>query len=521
MIDLLRLVPVVVATYQACLYRAASDMTALRGVSWLRAVMLMVSIALGGCAALPGHVDRPVTFTRTDTAETTLAKAAAASLPLDGAGVSGFRLLSDGEEAIQARLALIRAAEETLDVQYYLIASDRTGLEFLAALQDAAVRGVRVRILVDDLYANGQDALFASLAQTPNLELRIFNPLPVRGDRFATRVALSLHQFTRINHRMHNKLFIADGSFAIFGGRNIADEYFDRAAHANFIDADMLASGPVVSQLGTVFDAFWNSEHSYPVQSLVRSKGVSDVDLTIAGQRACAGKCRIENTLPVVRELSAGYVRFELALAEVHADEPAKVDGDGTVEGAPSAATLALLRRAESTAFLSSPYFIPGAQEMAGITQARRAGVEVQVLTNSMQSTDEPLVYVGFAKHEAALEALGVHVFEVSAPQATGTADRGPGGSLIGSSLSRLHAKFAVVDSRWASIGSFNMDRRSALWNTEMVVHIDCAPLARQLEAWGRSNVSTAASAGPAKTAPAGGSLWQRAAFALVDEDFL
>ena len=199
---------------------------------------------------------------------TKLAQIAAANTPEDKRALSGFRLLPAGDQAFDARIALARRAEKTLDVQYYLIAHDASGLQFLRELRDAAARGVRVRILVDDLYANGQDELLAALAAHANVEVRMFNPLPVRNGGLASRVVFSMHQFSRINGRMHNKLFIADNAFSVTGGRNIADEYFGRSEPANFIDMDILATGPVVRELSNVFDRYWNSEHTYPVQSL-------------------------------------------------------------------------------------------------------------------------------------------------------------------------------------------------------------------------------------------------------------
>jgi putative cardiolipin synthase len=215
---------------------------------------LATTLGLAGCATLPGPVERAVTHASSDVADTSLARIAAASAPPDRADLSGFRLLADDEEALEARLALVRRAEKTIDVQCYLIANDATGLEFLGALAEAAGRGVRVRVLVDDLYAAGEDATFVALASHADLEVRLFNPLPVRGGGFARRVALSLHDFSRINHRMHNKLMIVDGRFAITGGRNVADEYFDRSGAAHFIDMDLLSSGAVIGPLSAVLD---------------------------------------------------------------------------------------------------------------------------------------------------------------------------------------------------------------------------------------------------------------------------
>jgi hypothetical protein len=197
---------------------------------------------LAGCAGLPVPADRSESHAIADVADTSLARTAAASRPGDARDLPAFACCPTGDDALEARITLIRRAEKSVDVQYYLIANDRTGRQFLAELSAAAARGVRVRLLVDDLNAIRQDALFAALAGQPGFQVRLFNPLPVRGGGFASRVAFSAHEFARINHRMHNKLLIADGSFAVSGGRNIANEYFDRGGSAHFIDMDLLSS---------------------------------------------------------------------------------------------------------------------------------------------------------------------------------------------------------------------------------------------------------------------------------------
>jgi putative cardiolipin synthase len=243
----------------------------MQALAWLRLLAAAAVVALAGCATLPGNVERRESHALTDVQATTLGKVAAASVPGDAADRSGFRLLPDADDALEARLALIRSAERSLDVQYYLIANDGTGRQFLAALVAAASRGVRVRVLVDDLYTAREDALFTALSALPGFEVRLFNPLPARSGGFATRVAFSSHQFARINRRMHNKVLIADGSFAITGGRNVADEYFDRGI-SNFIDMDLLSTGPVVATLAALFDEFWNSTWAYPASSLLRGR---------------------------------------------------------------------------------------------------------------------------------------------------------------------------------------------------------------------------------------------------------
>ncbi len=441
-----------------------------------RVVLLTVAVALGGCAVLPSHVARPSSFARRDVDDTPLARIAAASTPEDQRELSGFRLLPEGAEAFAARIALIRRAEKTIDVQYYVIASDRTGREFLRELRAAAARGVRVRILVDDLYATGEDELFASLAANDNVEVRMFNPLPVRSGSFGQRILLSLHQFSRINHRMHNKLFIADGSFAVTGGRNIADAYFDRGGDANFIDMDVLSTGPVVARLGAVFDRFWNADIVYPVQSLV---GGEPLPQAFEQQLRPAEIAAASTPDPesVEAGLANGRLAFERAEAEVFADAPQKASGD-TDEATVAEAHLDLLGSAQSSVRLASPYFVPGPREMQALATIRSHDVGVSVLTNSLATTDEPLVHYGYARHRAALLDAGVELHELrpsaeAGAEATRSIGSSGGSSGAGRSLGRLHTKLSVIDDEKTFVGSMNMDARSAHLNTEtgMVIH--------------------------------------------------
>jgi putative cardiolipin synthase len=448
-----------------------------------RVVLLTVAVAMGGCAVLPGQVERPGSFARKDVADTQLARIATASTADGEHELSGFRLLPDGAQAFAARIALIRRAEKTIDVQYYVIASDRTGHEFLRELQAAAARGVRVRILVDDLYATGQDALFAGLAAHDNVEVRMFNPLPVRGGSFGQRILLSLHQFSRINHRMHNKLFIADGSFAVTGGRNIADEYFDRGGDANFIDMDVLSTGPVVDELAAVFDRYWNADVVYPVQSLVGGEpSRQGFAQQVGAPTAEAVAAAAADAGSVESELAGGRIALERAEAEVFADAPQKASGDSDAATV-AEAHLELLGTAQSSVLLASPYFVPGEREMRVLSAIRSHDVSISVLTNSLATTDEPLVHYGYARHRAALLEAGVDLHELrpsaeAGAEATGSIGSSGRGS---SSLGRLHTKLSVVDDERTFVGSMNMDGRSAHLNTEAGIVIHSRVLAERV----------------------------------------
>ena len=452
-----------------------------------RAVLLVVAVSLGGCASLPGDVSRPSSYARPDVAGTALARAAAASLATARGGDSGFRLLPGGDEAFDARLALVRRAEKTLDVQYYLIASDATGLAFLRELSNAAARGVRIRVLVDDLYAAGQDDLLAGFASRRHVELRMFNPLPVRGGGVMRRVLFSMHEFSRINRRMHNKLLIADGSFAISGGRNVANEYFDRSAEANFIDMDVLSAGPVVREMAALFDRFWNSDAAYPIASLAGHAGDAATFDARVGTAGNTGDGRDQQP-GLDSELTAGRVGLVTAAARFLADPPPQ--GDGTAAtGTVARAHLEIVRAARSSVQLASPYFIPGGRAMAALAEVRARDVDVSVLTNSLATTDEPLVHFGYARYRAALLDVGVTLHELIGVTAShgGFAFLGTG-SGRGGSLGRLHSKLTVIDGERVFIGSMNMDPRSARFNTEAGLVIHSVELARRLTSFLEGN---------------------------------
>jgi len=282
---------------------------------------------------------------------------------------------------------------------------------------------------------------------------------------------------------MHNKLFIADGSFAVTGGRNIADEYFDRSGDANFIDMDVLSTGPVVDKLAAVFDRYWNADVVYPVQSLVGGEPSRQAFEQPAGERpadavAVAAAAAAAASEPCADSIEAGLANgrlaFEPAEAEVFADAPQKASGD-TGAATVAQAHLELLGSAQTSVLLASPYFVPGEREMQALSAIRSHDVSVSVLTNSLATTDEPLVHYGYARHRAALLDAGVDLHELRASAEAGAEAKSPIGSSGrgSSSLGRLHTKLSVVDDEKTFVGSMNMDGRSAHVNTEagIVIH--------------------------------------------------
>ncbi len=228
-------------------------------------------LVLAGCATLPRHVAKSRSEALPSSQSTSLSRIVAAE---EGTkNLSGIRLLTSGEEALADLIALADHAERTLDIQYYIIHQDDSERMLLQHVRRAADRGVRVRILVDDLNTAGEDQRFMQLGEHANVEVRVFNPFP--GGRFATwtRFVASATDIRRINHRMHNKLFVADNALAITGGRNIGDQYFTRDRYNNFIDLDVVAAGSIVPELSESFDAFWNSTYAYPIASVASAVG--------------------------------------------------------------------------------------------------------------------------------------------------------------------------------------------------------------------------------------------------------
>lgn len=452
-----------------------------RLAGWLVGVALLLS----GCAGLPPRPAVPESHALSEVADTRLARILDAATPAPQRGLSGFRLLPEGEFAFNARVALARRAEKSIDAQYYLIQNDDVGRQFLRELRDAAARGVRVRLLVDDLYAGGEDELFAGLAAHSNVEVRVFNPLPVRAGGFATRLLFSLHEFGRINHRMHNKLFIADNSFAVSGGRNIAREYFMRSPTANFIDLDVLSSGPVVREFSRAFDSYWNSAHVFPIASLVSPMLAMETSGTLRARfdelvrDAAPGVVERERDvlghLPLAQQLDSGTLSQSFAPARIFADTPDKVAGvsDATFDKTVTAQTLALFATSRDGVEIVSPYFIPGAKGLAMMRQATAAGGHVTLVTNSIGATDEPLVHDHYARYRLDMLKAGVRIYEISPTLSSRSGRLGN----FGRSTGRLHAKSAVIDKRLLFIGSMNLDARSARANTEIGLVIESPEL--------------------------------------------
>ncbi len=394
-----------------------------------------------------------------------------------------------GLYSLDARIELIRRARSSLDVQYYLIQDDRTGRLFMRSLRDAALRGVRVRLLVDDLNTAGADPLFAGLAAFPNVEVRLFNPFCCARRSLVTRFVASLADFGRLNHRMHNKLFIADGAIAVMGGRNIADEYFARGAVSNFVDMDVLVAGNVVDRLARIFDAYWNSPQAYPVATIVGDAGDGDdprshfnhlVDDGDQMSSVAVPPMDMLAQRPLGLELDAGRLSLHSGRAVAFADEPGKVMATSDEMARSMSVQMNVMDRvvlSTRRVVISSPYFVPGAEGAKAFADLSRRGVEVVILTNSFAANDVPITHIGYTRYRSGLLRAGLDLYEVS----HAGFQRGSWDGIPNLSRGRLHTKAAVIDDSMVYIGSMNLDPRSESTNTELGIFIQCPELARDV----------------------------------------
>jgi len=419
--------------------------------------------------------------------ETTLGRELAKQLA-GHPGQSGFYLLDSGVDAFGMRAGLAESAQRTLDLQYYIVREDTTTQLLLYRVLRAARRGVRVRLLIDDLYAPGPDFDLAAFSAQPNIEVRVFNPFLHRGPMGLSRLLEFLGDPARLNRRMHNKLWIADNAAAIVGGRNLGDEYFDASGEVNFSDLDILAAGPVVRDISRSFDDYWNSEWSVPIEAFVAEP---------PGPERLAGLERgLETRLQAFRDTD--YARVlrdtrlglqlrsgQLPLIPAHAtalyDKPEKYSGsDGDASGRQVFASRMrpIAEAAQREIIMISPYFIPNEEGIGVLSALARRGVRVRILTNSLASTDVPVAHAAYARLRARLLAASVELYEMR-PEPTAVTGRGR--RLAASSGASLHAKAIVVDRLHVVVGSMNLDPRSRLHNTEVAVLLESAPLGNRL----------------------------------------
>lgn len=413
--------------------------------------------------------------------------------PVDSlmAARTGAYVLEDGDRAMIARGWLSEYAEHSIDVQYFIFSADNVGLIAADYLVRAAERGVKVRVLVDDLLVEADAATLVALDRVPNLEIRIYNPGVNTGKHLPGKLFTFATDFRGANQRMHNKAFIVDGRVVITGGRNIADEYFDYDHEYNFRDRDVLLLGGVARDVAASFEQFWGDARSVPVDSLARSIPDTATRTIINGLHRYA--CDPANYWPQVRQelelIPAAFRQIQssgdlqwLDSVRYISDVPGKNDGSQGLGGGGVTldALTALVQGATRSIVIQSPYLVTTAAGRKVFEDAVRRGVEVRILTNSLASTDNLEAFSGYQRSRAALLATGVKIFEFrpDAEERTAMLTGALGRTLEHPPIFGLHAKSMVIDGHITVIGTFNLDPRSANLNTECVTVLNSERLA-------------------------------------------
>ncbi len=404
-------------------------------------------------------------------------------------GESGVHPLQNAHDAFAARALLSQTAEKTLDIQYYIWKNDLTGTLLFKALLDAADRGVRVRLLLDDNGISGMDKDLAALNLHANIEVRLFNPFSLRTPKWMG----FLTNFSLLNRRMHNKSFIADNQAAIVGGRNIGDEYFGAGSGHLFTDLDVLLIGPVVQKISDDFDKYWNSPPSIPVDQIVRKPGKRGYEILIEKTSgiekdpASSGYVDAIRKSSFVQDLFSGELRMEWAVARLVSDDPAKVLGKSRTDQMLTHQVRRIIGWPKQEVVLVSPYFVPTVAGVEVFKAMAESGVDVRILTNSLDATDVKIVHAGYEKRRVALLKAGIKLYEMKRVVTDSEFQKlaGP----LGTSGSSLHAKTFSADRQRIFVGSFNFDPRSVNLNTEMGVVIESTALANDISDIFRSRV--------------------------------
>ena len=431
-------------------------------------------LLLLGCAPLPDNSGRKVSHVIPGGEDTHLGRSFS-DLVQAHPGQSGVILLKDGLDAFVGRALLATLAEKSIDVQYYMFHQDTVGRLLIREFIRAADRGVRVRLLIDDMYGEEADNVWSTLDSHPNMEVRLYNPF-VRGK---SKTLQMVTQVKRVNHRMHSKTYTVDNQITIVGGRNIGDEYFNATEDVAFSDLDAMTIGSVVPDVSEEFDEYWNNRHSFPVSTLIAGidekavpKGALDslrkeLDEFYQLPQTLAYRDAVKNS-GFANALRDDTLRFSFSEAKIIHDSAEKMtkEHENWEDELLIAQLAPYVREAKTEFTLVSPYFVPGQKGADALCKLAKQGVNVRILTNSLVSNDVAAVHTGYIRHRKQLLRCGVTLYELNEQLKKKEAERFTW--LPGLSKSSLHAKTMSMDRTTMFVGSFNFDPRSLNINTEI-----------------------------------------------------
>ncbi len=436
----------------------------------------LVVLLVGGCATVP--LDQPKSHSEaiTDTGDMTHFGKLANSWADIHDQKSGFFPLVQGMDALGARLDMASQAEKSLDLQYFLMKDDTAGRVIKTALLEAADRGVRVRLLLDDIFTTATDRNLSLINQHQNIEVRLFNPISRRGLHFFNLVG----DFKQANRRMHNKTFTVDNALSIVGGRNLADEYFQLKEESVFSDFDILAFGPIVREISISFDTYWNHALAVPVEQVLKRQDADSLETVRSGiseeaDNIYASVYRQALDSDLLQDLITGKQALFVADARVMSDDPDKlVNKAGAEEHMQLVTELeVLLRDANREIMFLSPYYVPGDDGVQYVRDLVSRGLRVVMVTNSLRSTNQIMVHSGYARYRKDVIDAGVELYEVRA-NAGRDAHGGEGPEAL-----TMHTKLILIDRRYLFVGSLNLDPRSIELNSEFGLLIESEALAK------------------------------------------
>ncbi|ENX31146.1 MULTISPECIES: phospholipase D family protein [Acinetobacter] len=476
---------------------APRDQVHLQSSSFIRThrykagILLSCSLVLGlpACSTLPKQTEQPSQMAfETDTSQTSLAQIVE-PLRDQNIGLTGYRVLYDPLEALAARIQLINKAERSLDLQYYIWDNDRIGALALHAIIQAADRGVKVRLLMDDNNAKKMEGIYLALNQHQNIDVKLYNPYRFRKYR-AMDMVLDLK---RINRRMHNKSFIADNQIALIGGRNMSNQYYNVSESYQFSDVDVMLVGAASDEIIHSFDEYWNDDYAYPVQEVVnprhhalRFPSLKQQLETHSQDPATQNYLDLANRSRAFDQWLEQNIQLDWVEAEVVKDPPSKIKAKAKTEEHLNFQLLQRLEKPEQSVDIVSAYFVPEKIGADRLKKLANENIKVRVLTNSFKANDVAVVHAFYAKYRQDLLENGVQLYEfLAAPEAnhlnanTEEISKKAKVSLKGLSRSSLHAKLMALDQKQVFIGSFNFDPRSAYLNTEIGVLLNSPSLAR------------------------------------------
>ncbi len=448
----------------------------------MRIILVLIVLSMVGCSAMPRVEESPKTpsFALERPQETSLGRRFIAA-SAQHQGESGYHIINLGIDGFVTRIEMIDAAERTVDVQYFIFRGDETGLLLAGALERAADRGVRVRILVDDGDTVAGDQKILALGRHPNIEVRIFNPFDYRGHNALLRELDFVIHKGRLDYRMHNKLMVVDNSVALIGGRNVGAQYFQLEPDSQFADVDAFAAGDIAATLSKTFDSYWNSDFAVPSTSLPLPRERSKEAAVSFEAGGMDYRARIASGRPF-RELIADDGDLQWAKSVVVCDSPDKKDVEQRRKRGHLMApeVTQAMQGANRELLMITPYFVPSDSEITLLRELRDRNTTVRILSNSLESAPELAAQAGYDKFRIRLLESGAQLYEVRALLSN---TRGSGQTRAISRYGRfgLHAKLYVIDRRRFYIGSMNYDQRSWGINTEIGLIIDSPELAGEI----------------------------------------